>query len=399
MLKQLRLKFVCITMGIVTVMLLVILGMVIHFTARDLERQSLQFLREASSGPGMPGRPGEQTRLPCFTIQQGPGGTLVVLGDELFDLSDEALVEALWSAAQSFPKDAGILKEYELRFMRSGGPRGNRVVFADISAEAETLRNLTLTCLAVGAGSFLLLLGLSFFLARWAIGPVERAWKEQRQFVSDASHELKTPLTVILTNTELLAEDPGGSRSGQCISSIQIMSRQMRGLVESLLELARVDNGAAKGSFQRLNWSDTVSDSVLPLEALFFEAGLMLQTDIQPDIFVKGSQRHLNQVVEILLDNARKYALPNSAVTLSLAHQGNRECLLTVENPAPHLEPEELKDLFKRFYRVDKARSMTGSYGLGLSIAHSVVSDHGGRIWAQSRGDSVTFFVQLPTVS
>lgn len=396
MLKKLRLKFVCITMGIVTVMLLVIFGMVIHFTARDLEQQSLRLLSEAASGPGLLGPPGEQLRLPYFSLQKGPGDTLLVLGGELFDLSDEALVKTLWEAAQNARQESGILEAYDLRFYRGGGPRGDRVLFADISAERQTLRNLTLTCLAVGVGSFLLFLGLSVFLARWAIKPVETAWKEQRQFVSDASHELKTPLTVILTNAELLAEDPGGARSGQFIGSIQAMSVQMRGLVESLLELARVDNGAVKASFQRLNWSDTVSDGVLPLEALFFEAGLTLETDIHPDIYVKGSAGHLRQVVEILLDNARKYAAADSAVTLSLRPHGNRESLLTVENRGPDLEPEELKNIFKRFYRVDKARTMDHSYGLGLSIAQSIVSDHGGKIWAQSKEGLVTFCVQLP---
>ena len=228
--------------------------------------------------------------------------------------------------------------------------------------------------------------------------PVERAWTQQKQFVSDASHELKTPLTVILTNAEML-RDPSYSEPERqrFAESILTMSHQMRGLVESLLELARVDNGAVKKVFEALDWSSLVQDAVLPFEALFFEKGLTLQTDIEPGITVRGSAQHLRQCAEILLDNAVKYSAPGT-VCVALKKTGHDKCALSVATPGEPLSPEECKNVFKRFYRADRARAMDHSYGLGLSIAESIVSEHGGKIRCEGKADRNVFTVTLPTV-
>ena len=145
------------------------------------------------------------------------------------------------------------------------------------------------TCGIIGGVSLLAFLFISVFLARWAVRPVEKAWDQQRQFVADASHELKTPLTVILTNAELL-QTPGYGGADRAAESILTVARQMRGLVESLLELARVDNGAVKTALARLDLSRLVSDALLPFEPLYFERGLELESKIAEDIPVNGSE-------------------------------------------------------------------------------------------------------------
>ena len=179
--------------------------------------------------------------------------------------------------------------------------------------------------------------------------------------------------------------------------SILTMSHQMRGLVESLLELARVDNGAVKKVFEALDWSSLVQDAVLPFEALFFEKGLTLQTDIEPGITVRGSAQHLRQCAEILLDNAVKYSA-SGTVCVALKKTGHDKCALSVATPGEPLSPEECKNVFKRFYRVDRARAMDHSYGLGLSIAESIVSEHGGKIRCEGKADGNVFTVTLPTI-
>ena len=258
------------------------------------------------------------------------------------------------------------------------------------------MRSLTNTCVIIGVLSFAVFLGLSFLLARWAVKPVETAWNQQRQFVADASHELKTPLTVILTNAELLQEPEYDEQArSRFVDSIMTMSHQMRGLVESLLELARVDNGGQNMVFFRLNFSELVSDALLPFEPVYFEKGLTLESNVEENLFVKGSQQHLKQVADILLDNASKYASADSTVRVILRRQGSH-CLLSVASAGDAISKEDLKNIFKRFYRMDKARSMNHSYGLGLSIADSIVSKHGGKIWAESADGVNTFFVQLP---
>ncbi len=399
MLKKLRLKFICINMAIVTAMLCVIFGTVYYFTSRNLETDSLQMMQAVASGPQLPGRPGElpdNVNLPYFSVQQGPHGELLVSDTGYFDLSDEDYVREVVAAAEAAGGQSGVLKQYGLRFCYVQSIPFKSLVFADISSERATLSNLVRTCVLIGFASFLVFSALSVFLARWAVRPVETAWAQQKQFVADASHELKTPLTVILTNAELL-HDPACPASARAHSanSILTMAHQMRGLVEGLLELARVDNGAVKTAFSELEYSDLVGDALLPFEPLFFEKGLFLRSTITPGLTLRGSAQHLHQTVEILLDNALKYAAPASAVQLKLSRQG-QHALLSVASCGDTISRDDLKNIFRRFYRIDKARSASSSYGLGLSIAERIVTEHGGRIWAESENGVNTFFVQLP---
>ena len=395
MLKKLRLKFVCYTMAIVTVMLCVIFGLVLGSMARSLDQKSEQMLRQAAERPPDLHRPGEFLQ-PYFTLQGGPNGTVIVTGESFFDLSDEVYLQRIFDEASRADEITGILKAYDLRYYRAMGMRGQQILFADISAQRQMLQNLTLICLAVGIAAFGVFLGISFLMAKWAVRPVEKAWQEQRQFVADASHELKTPLTVILTNAELLIQEQEESKRQQFIGSIQSMSHRMRQLVEGMLELARVDNGAVQKAFEKTDLSQLVRDTVLPFEAVFFEAGLTLDMDLVPDICVTGSPAHLRQTVEVLLDNAQKYADPGSRVTLGLERESSRECRLQVTNRGQTIAAEDMENIFKRFYRVDQARTSGTGYGLGLPIARAIVEDHGGKIWAASENGVTSFFVKLP---
>lgn len=292
-----------------------------------------------------------------------------------------------------------MITEYHLRFQRIAAPVSQRFVFMDMSGEQSTLRNLVKTCATIGIVSLLAFFCISLFLARWTVKPIERAWIQQRQFVADASHELKTPLTVILTNAELLQKPNCDEKARtQFSTSILSMANQMRGLVENLLELARVDSGTVKASMSPLDFSELLSNVILPFEPLYFEQGLEIQFEIEPNIKVNGSERHLRQMAEVLLDNAMKYSASPAVVQVELKRHGLHS-LLSVSNPGKPISPEELKNIFKRFYRVDKVRSMNHGYGLGLSIAESIVKEHRGRIWAASKDGINTFFVELPISS
>ena len=397
MLRRLRLKFVCINMTIVTVMLCAIFGLIYHSTRVDLEQENLNMMRAVASfpaldRPGRPDQPPEEVRLPYFTLQIEADGSVSAFGGGYYDLSDRGFLQDLADKAAAVGGDIGVLEEYNLRFCRLPTPMGERLVFSDISSERATLDSLARTFLLIGGLSFAAFLGLSLLLARWAVRPVERAWEQQRQFVADASHELKTPLAVITTNAELLQTAEEGGPAEHILAT----ARQMRALVESLLELARADGGRAETPMARVEWSALVEEAVLPFEPVFFERGLTLTARVQPGLAVWGRADQLRQVVDILLDNARKYAAPPSAVYLHLDRAGHGRCLLMVENRAAPLSPQELEDIFKRFYRADQARSRDGSFGLGLPIARQIVSAHRGRIWAESREGRVRFYVELP---
>lgn len=402
MLKRLRIKFICINMLIVTLMLCVIFFLVFHFTRESLEAQSLSMMQELSDNPFQLGSPGEfndSVRLPYFTLQIDPFGDILAVGGGYFDLSNESFLRELIQAVYSAGQTSGVIEQYNLRYLEVQKRSYQCIVFADMSSETATLKSLTKNCVLTAAASFALFLILSLLLAKWAVRPVDEAWKQQKQFVSDASHELKTPLTVIMTNAELLQQpDYTDEERARFTGSILTMSHQMRGLVESLLELARADSAAESLCFEEVDLSETVSGCILPFEPLYFESGLELKTEIDTGIHVKGSRQYLCQVTDILLDNARKYTEAPGTVSLALKRHGHGHCLLTVSNPG-QLSDEELKNIFKRFYRADKARSRDGSYGLGLSIAESAVSLHKGKIWAECREGNVLFHIQLPIIN
>ena len=402
MLKQLRIKFVCINMLIVTAMLCVILGMVFYFTKQNLESESLRMMEtiaEEMSRPRPPGHQHEEVRLPYFILEIGLKGEITAAGDEYYDLSNMEFLQEMIETVLETKEHTGIISEYALRYQRVVTPVSQRIVFMDMSSEQSTLRNLVKTCAAIGIISLLAFFLISLALAQWTVKPIERAWIQQRQFVADASHELKTPLTVILTNAELLQKpDCDEKARTQFSASILSMANQMRGLVENLLELARVDSGTVKASISNLDFSELISNVILPFEPLYFEQGLEIRSMIEQNIKVNGSERHLRQVAEILLDNAMKYSTAPGTVRVEVKRQGSHS-LLSVSNPGEPISPEELKNIFKRFYRIDKVRSMNHSYGLGLSIAESIVKEHRGRIWTGSKAGINTFFVELPISS
>lgn len=399
MIKKLRTKFVCILMTVVTIMLVVMFGLVIHFTGSSMENQSIQMMQAIASEPFQLGLPDDRTgdiRLPYFVVQVSRWGEVTATGGGYYDLSDEETILAITKAALESEEQTGVLKAYKLRYSKNARPSGQIIVFVDMSSEQATMNGLIQSCIFIGIISFAAFLSISLLLARWAVKPVDQAWQQQKQFVADASHELKTPLTVIMTNAELLqSPDCDESARRQFSDSILVMSRQMRGLVEGLLELTRVDNGAVKTKYAALDFSDLVQNSVLPFEPLYFEKGLILETGVEAGVWLKGSESHLHQVLDILLDNAMKYTTPGGTVRVAMRHQGSH-ALLSVAGPGEAISPEDQKNIFKRFYRIDKARSRDGSYGLGLSIAQSIVTEHGGRIWADSRDGINTFLVQLP---
>ena len=401
MIKKLRLKFVMINMTIVTLMLCTILGLVFYFTRQNLESESMGMLHSIAENPfpqALPGAP-EDVRLPFFVVRHGVKGDLVTTNGGYYDLSDRDFLNHLMEEVSENPKTFGVLKDYHLRYYRLDTPVNRCIAFADISSEQATLSHLTRSCLLIGVLGFFLFLGISIWLSGWAVRPVEQAMRQQRQFVADASHELKTPLTVIMTNVELMksGEYPQ-EKEGQFLSGILTVSRQMRGLVEQMLELARTDLLDVKETFTPINLSELLEEELLNFEPVFYEAGLSLQTETEPELRTEGNEEKLRRLPGILLDNAGKYAVKGGQVYVSLKRQGRKHCLLTVSNEGAELSPDECRQIFKRFYRMDGVRSRSGSYGLGLSIAENIVNLHHGRIWAESHDGWNYFYIRLPLI-
>ncbi len=398
MLKKLRLKMVLITMTLSTTMLLLLFTLVYGMTARNFETQSTAMVRSLAQlalSPGIPEDQSQQVSLPYFTIKFNAYSEFLASGNIRYDLTDEKFLQSVITAVYDTPAQSGVIYG-TMRFYKAEALGVRCIAIVDISSQKAALGDLLETSLTVGFLSIAVFLGISVLLARWSVRPVERAWQQQRQFVADASHELKTPLTVITGNAELLqSPELDGESRLRFSQHILTESRQMRRLVESLLELARADNGQIRKAFASLDLSRLTEEALLPFEAVFFEQGMTLEWDIQPGLQVQGSDQYLRQTVDILLDNALKYGDPGR-VLVTLRRQGSRMCLLTVENPGTPIDRESLPKLFTRFYRADTARSSAGSFGLGLSIAQSIVQEHGGKIWAESLEKGNRFCILLP---
>ncbi|MCM1568624.1 MAG: HAMP domain-containing histidine kinase [Roseburia sp.] len=399
MIKRLQTKFILITMSIITIMLCIIFGLIYYFTKTNLETANISMMQKLANRPAprriMKEAP-EDIRLPFFTLELNPDGVLLVTGDDYYHLSDEAFLRELYQQALSNPEPIGTIDEYHLRFCKSFTPVSRLVIYSDISSELTTLNNLVKTCAFIGCISFCASFALIFWLAHWIVKPIDLAWKQQRQFVADASHELKTPLTVIMTNAELIQspEYDNESRAKFC-SGILAMSKQMRKLVEQMLELARADNVQTQTLFSQVDLSVLVSDALLPFEPVFFEKNLIMGSEITENILVRGDAVQLRQVIDILLDNAQKYSRENGMTRVTLKRRGKHHAVLSIANEGYAIAAQDLKNLFKRFYRADKARTRNGSFGLGLSIAETIVTRHDGKIWAKSNAGVNTFSVEL----
>lgn len=385
-------------MSIVTLMLCIILGMIYQVTKRNLVTANIRTMQNIVNHPlnlGIPKEPSEDVRFPYFVLQVDEKGELIASGG-YYDLSDNQFLTELIDIVSNTSEEYGILEEYDLRFYRVDAPTKQYFVFTDISSELAALRSLMKNCIIIGVISFLVFLGISILLAKWAVRPVETAWKQQQQFVTDASHELKTPLTVIMTNAELMQNSEFDEESRMRFSqSILMMSHQMRELVEQMLALARTEQKKSYVQHTVVELSKVASDAVLPFEPVFFEKGLVLETQIEEDIKIKGAEEQLHQLLEIMLDNAQKYSEKRGTTKVKLKINRKRHCLLTVENEGEKISPEELKQIFKRFYRADRARSRTGSFGIGLSIAEKIVHQHKGKIWAESKNGMNSFYVEF----
>lgn len=273
------------------------------------------------------------------------------------------------------------------------------IVLASENYIDQNMLTLVGTLAAVSVMAFGAFFLISLFLSRWALRPVEHAWKQQQQFVADASHELKTPLTVIIANNSILMSQPEMTVESQMkwIESTETETHLMQGLVSDMFELARPEDVERTVACGGVDFSDLVQSTVLQFESVAFEHGVRLEDSIAPDLFVEGDASRLQRMVSTLMDNACKYVDEQGSVSVVLERAG-ATCRLCVTNTGPAIDPEDLPHLFDRFYRSDKARTRgKGGFGLGLSIAKSVVDDHRGSIEASSNVDgSTSFTVVLP---
>lgn len=399
MIRKLRKKLMTVLMCVMCTFLAVILISMLATTVNGYESHRRSAMNmpvqewERSEDDKREGRPA----LPVALVTVETDGSISIQRNELYYMEDEELI-AVVRTLEETAESSGTASEYELRFMRHR--RGDRIFyfFTDTTLERQMLTTQLRFSAVVIALAIAVFLVVSYYLSRWMVKPVERVWEKQHQFIADASHELKTPLTVILSNTDMLINSGAveGEKNLKRLDNIRAESQRMKGLVEGLLTLAQSDRQPTDASFAPVNISFLATSATLAMESTIYDTGRTLEMNIEDDLTVLGNEAQLHQLTEILLDNAAKYSDAESCIVLVLSRQG-KEAVLTVSTSGEPLSPQECKDIFERFYRLDQSRGQKKGYGLGLAIAYTIVQRHGGRIEAKSDGVHLnTFTVHIP---
>lgn len=276
----------------------------------------------------------------------------------------------------------------------------SQIAFLDVTASRQSLLELLAAFVLVGALTLLAMLGISALFAKRAVAPIEQSYRKQKQFVQDASHELKTPLASIRANLEALQSNPQETvqSQGKWLEHISHETMRMSKLVTELLELARADQTEQALKLEPVCLSDLAERTLLSVETPLYEKGIDLRQKIEAGISVNGDSDKVEQVLRILLDNACKYTDTGGAVEVCLRCP-KKHAVLTVANTGAGIAPEHIDKIFDRFYRVDDARKHTGSYGLGLPIAKSLVEQMGGTLSVNSAPQQkTTFTIRLAAI-
>ena len=402
MFKKLKLRFILTTMTLLTSIVFLLIMAIYIGVKSNSEYEIFSHLSESLNSMKM--KPNNMNGPMDRDSLNSIIGTYNIMNNKLIyqtklDIEEEELADIVKEVLNS-NKDRGFIESYDYTFayMYKTNPSGNiSIVLKEESSHKQFLKRLIVTSIIIGALSLILLLFISLIIAKRAIKPVEEAYNSQKRFIADVSHELKTPLAIINTNIDLLNSNKNDTIKNQkkWIDYIAFQTDRMSKLVSNLLYLAKADNNEVLGEETEFNLSDIVMNQALNFEAILYENNLELNCDIKENILFKGNKEGFNQLIGILIDNAIKHSFKDTKIKISLK-EDKQKIHLSVENTGETILKEDLEKIFERFYRIDKSRAReNGGYGLGLSIAKTIVEKYNGKIYAESEKNITIFHVEL----
>lgn len=308
--------------------------------------------------------------------------------DQIYSVTEEQAIEYAETVMDG-ESSRGWISNYRYKIFSTDF--GKAVVFVDGSMSRASLMQSTTISGIVLLGCAALVLILVFLLSKKAVKPIAESYEKQRQFVTDANHELKTPLTLILANVEIAELELG---KNEWLDDIRAEGHRMTELVNQLVALSRMDEAGYKMNVSEVSFGELVSDTVSEFDPLAVSKGKTVSADIDKSVTAVGDEALLHRMVGILMDNAVKYCDVGGEINVSLGK--GRRVVLTVENTYSAVDETDLNRLFDRFYRADKARKFTGGYGVGLSMAKAIAENHRGEISAYKKdGTHIGFRVIL----
>lgn len=401
--SKLRKKFIYFSVGIIAIVLLSIMAFVNVTNFYNLKRSSDELLKTLVENNGvMPSfklndNSKEEKTVYLknfsnrfFTVKtDNKKNVITVNTDDVFFTSASEAVEYAKDVLSS-GKSKGYYGGF--KYVVENTENGKLIAFVDVVKDFDVFysnlgNSVVISFFVLGFVTF-----FSFVLSKKAVAPMVQAYEKQNAFITDASHELKTPLAIINTSADVLEMESGESK---WTGNIHKQVNRLNGLIGNLISLTKLEES---DDLDRLEFSlsDTLDDCVMDVKDYALSLDKNIVTDIEKDISFKGDEKLIRQVIGILLDNAIKYAREKSDINVKLTKQ-NKKIVFTVENEADNLEIKNYNILFERFYRADSSRnSKTGGYGIGLSIAQSIVLKHKGKISADSfDGERIVFTVKL----
>ena len=434
MFKQIRNKILLLNMGMVSAVVIVAFAVIFTSTYTRTQNDNREKLKNAimpqltlASGPAFRGEFQRAEPVPngaafATRIQPNTGLSFSAVVDSqsnlvnvnsMVDLQEETYSQAA-SQALAAGKETGTISlegrtwQFIIApiavFVRGSassnvtvsavGGEFSHIRFLDVTDSHKMIRSLALMLSGLTAALLVALFFISRFFANRAIRPMEETWEKQNRFIADASHELKTPLSIINANCGVLYAGKEETVESQLkwIDSIMRAADRMTGLAGSLLSLASMEDVQLTLQNASVDLSSEASDSIAEMEAAAFEKELIIQSNMEPNIRIESDRAHIRQILSILLDNAVKYTNSGGLVTVSLT-QEKRRIICAVRNSGSGIPPEDMPHLFDRFYRRDPARlSENGGYGLGLAIAQAIATQLNAALTADSVPGEYTEF-------
>ena len=400
MIQRLRIRFVILSMSTLLVVLLILVGGINFTSYRGIVLEADRFLSSENPGRSVrqknPARkesnglfsqfaPEAHNYTRFFSVVLSLDGTVLDI-----QLPAEAVMadsDAAELALKVYANNAGTGFQSIYRFHRRNTEDSVQILFLDCGREITSFQRFLMTSIVLSALGLLLIFGIVVYFSGRIVRPFAESYEKQKQFITDAGHEIKTPLAIIQADADVLEMELG---ENEWLSDIQAHVKQLSGLTNDLVSLARMEEGGAPLQILEMPISDLVSEAGESFQGLAQTQGKELQLTVEPMLSMEADEKAMRQLVSILLDNALKYSPEGSRIQLSLSRQGKVLKLAVSNSSLVPLPKENLDRLFERFYRADPSRnSQTGGHGIGLSIAKAIVTAHGGQIHASHEENNI----------
>lgn len=410
MLRTLRIRIISLAIISISVVVLAITGTINLLNAISLRNRADQTLNIISEFQGVMPSDSQEIehrahfsideempfRTRYFVITTDLNGKIIDKNtDNIASVDDEDIIR--FNEATRNKKENTYGSVGDFRYLVKINDSGNRMVtFLDRIQDGEAIRRLLFASLMTAAIGILVIFLLLIFVSKLILQPFVRNHEKQQQFITDAGHELKTPLAIIRTNAEVLEVVSG---ENEWLESIKNQTERLDGLVKGLLRLARSGEFTDEHEHIKFSLSAAVNEIATPFKTLAEKKGLKIHFDITPSIEYKGDAQSISTLVSILVDNAIKYASEDGEVLITLNRMGKgtlKTAKLIIENDTDVDESEDPERFFERFYRSDGSRAReSGGYGIGLSVAKTIVEQHKGKITVSRNGNRISFTVIL----